>query len=98
MPKKYSFPYPGVCEGGREQPALLPGRESDVARGAASHRADPRRATTEIRRSQAHDVREASTIFISVVDPDPGSLSFLTPRSGIGKDQDPNPDEDPDPG
>ncbi len=59
-----------VCEGGREQPALLPGRESDVARGAASHRADASRATAEIRRSQAHDVREASTVhrlFLSVL-------------------------------
>jgi hypothetical protein len=59
-----------VFEGDREQPALLPGRESDVARGAASHRADTRRATAEIRCSQAHDVREASTVqktFLSVL-------------------------------
>jgi hypothetical protein len=30
-----------------------------------------------------------------VADPDPGAGAFLTPRSGMGKNQDPDPDENP---
>jgi hypothetical protein len=34
---------------------------------------------------------ELPTTTISVADPDPGSRAFLTPGSGMGKNQDPDP-------
>jgi hypothetical protein len=34
---------------------------------------------------------ESQVLFASVADPDPGSGAFLTPGSGTGKNQDPNP-------